>query len=250
MALIKVGIHEPLSIDLGKSKINEHGTLELTMKMAESEDAVLNAFVSNTTFQPMESSFRFYAPNMKTFQGETKSSADLASDLLKIRHQLSEIASVFTTKDKVDAAIGGLEMFKGIGIPETDLSKAVGMLHNEELMKKVHTNLSTKFLDLLKSVGVDAEFRMKFLRQSKDKNYAVIPNSSFDTWIESTDVLKEQSQVAYSDWEKENGKDNPNPSASSASSATPEASQKADQLFKKPESSTAPTTNPPPLFKS
>ena len=76
MALIKVGIQENLIIT-DKSKINDKGTLELAIKAIQPPDALLTAFEGDSTFASMESSFRFYPPNMDDFDGNVKTSAEV-----------------------------------------------------------------------------------------------------------------------------------------------------------------------------
>lgn len=255
MALIKVGIHENLTIS-PKSKINEHGTLELVIASAQDSNALMDAFTSNSTFNSMESSIRFYPPNLVDFDKKPKTSSEIGKDLLTMRHQFMQYALVFTTKENVEKAIGGVAMFEGLGIPPEDMSKALTMLTNEAFLGKVVTNLSTKFLKLLEVSGAfegKLLFRQKFLRQSKDKNYAVIPTSDFDTWIEPMSIPKAASKIAYSQWEIDNGKNNPDPVSGDKSQTTAADVNKAADLFAAPEGAAlpaTPTAGAPALFGS
>lgn len=241
MALIKVGIHENLTLS-SKSQINDKGTLELAIKSVESPDALMDAFEGNDTYTSMESSFRFYPPNMEDFDGNKKTAAEVASDVLKMRHQLIQYAKLFATKEEVDEVIGGLAMFGGLGIPNEEIKKALAMFNNEDFTKKVVTNLCTIFLNFLKSKNAfdgTVKFRHKFLRQSKAKNYAVIPTSDFDVWVESMDIPKEASKIAFSEYEIKNGKDNGDPVSSSGSDTNPEDANKAASLFNAPSGNAA-----------
>lgn len=236
MALIIVGIHENLMIS-EKTKINDKGTLELCIMAVQSPDALLDAFSSNEIFNPMESSFRFYPPSMKDFEQNIKTSAEIGQEILRLRHQLLTYAKLYATKEVAEKALGGLAMFKGLGIPDDQVKKALTMFNQEEFVKKVVTNLCTLFVAFLKEKkAYDGKvlFRHKFLRQSKTKNYAVIPSSDFDVWVESMDVPKDASKVAYSQWEIDNKKNNPDPVSSTAGEATAEDANKADSLFSAP----------------
>lgn len=236
MALIKVGIHENLMIS-DKTKINDKGTLELCIKAVQSPDALLDAFSSNETFNPMESSFRFYPPSMKDFDQNLKTSAEIGQEILKLRHQLLTYAKLYATKEEAEKALGGLAMFKGMGIADDQIKKALTMFDQEEFVKKIVTNLCTLFVEFLKqkkAFSGKVLFRHKFLRQSKAKNYAVIPSSDFDTWVETMDIPKDASKIAYSDWEKENGKDNPDPVSSTPAASSAEDANKASALFSAP----------------
>jgi hypothetical protein len=233
MALIKVGIHENLMLS-DKTVINDKGTLELSIKSVEDPNALLNAFESNSTFTAMESSFRFYPPSMKDFNQVTKSSAEVAAEILKLRHQLLTYARLYAPKEEVDAALGGLAMFKGLGIADDKIKAALAMFDKEDFVHTVVTNLCTLFVSFLKSKNAFSGkvlFRHKFLRQSKTKNYAVIPTSDFDVWIESMDVPKDASKVEFSAWEIKEGKHLDNPVSSDASAATVDDANRAKDLF-------------------
>ena len=237
MSLIKVGIHENLALS-AKSAINEHGTLELVIGSVQSQEALLEAFEGNDVFDNMESSLRFYPPSITDFNKKSKTSADIGAELLKMRYQFMQYALLYTTKETAQDAIGGTKMFEGLGIPKEDYPKVLGMLTNEELLKKICTNLANKFLDLLKKLDAFSGkvlFRQKFLRQSPEKNFAVIPNSTFDIWIEPMSIPKSASKIEYSLWEIENKKNDPNPGKVDSKQSTAKDKEKAANLFKKPE---------------
>ena len=236
MALIKVGIHDNLILS-AESKINDKGTLELAIQSIQDPNALLNAFESNETFSEMKSSFRFYPPNMKDFEGRTKTSAEVAQEVLRMRHQLIQYAMLFGTKEEVTEAIGGLAMFKGLGIPDDQIQNALTQFDQEEFTKKVVTNLCTRFLEYLRAKDAfngKTPFRQKFLRQSKAKNYAIIPTSDFDVWIEPMDVPKEASKIAFTEYEIEKGKNLSHPVASTDSETSAEDANNAKSLFDAP----------------
>lgn len=250
MALIKVGIHEDLILS-DKTKINDKGTLELAIKAIQSPDALLNAFEGNDTFTSMESSFRFYPPNMKDFDGAVKTSADIAAEVLKIRHQLIQYAMLYGTKEEVTQAIGGLAMFNGLGITQDQIKGALNQFNQEAFTQKVVTNLCTLFLNFLKEKNAfngQVRFRHKFLRQSKDKNFATIPTSDFDVWVESMDVPKSASKIAFSEYEIANGKHNGDPVSSSGSEASAEDANKAADLFAPQAAPIEPVADQPDLL--
>ena len=237
MALISVGIHENLKLS-SDTKVNDHGTLELAIESVQDTNALLNAFTNNTTFDSMKSSFRFYPPNLKDYDGNVKTAPAIAQDLLKMRSQFMQYALLFGTEEEANVSIGGMQMFMDLGIAEENLAGAINQLTNEAFMKKVVTNLATKFVNYLK--GKDAfsgvvKFRHKFMRQSKDKNYATIPNSTFDTWVEAMVIPKSASKVAYSKWEIDNKKNDGTAAASDKPVTTSAADlNKSKNLFGAP----------------
>lgn len=237
MGFIQVGIHNNLRIT-DETKINEHGTLELSIEQDSGGNSAVDALMSNSVMDSMKSSFRFYPPNLKDFDGNTKTGGDLVGDLTKIRYQMSQYLYLYATKQEVDAAIGGATMFAGLGIDTNnreEVGKAIAQLIREDFMKKVMANMANNFLNFCKAKGVftsDVRFRQKFLRQSKAKHYATISNSNYDVWIEDMSVPADASKVAFSDYEKDKGKDDPNPVASDPSAnADAQAKQKAANLF-------------------
>ena len=250
MALIKPGIHENLRIS-NKTTVNEHGTLELYIEAAQSENAELEAFENNTVGINMASNFRFYPPNLTTFDKKPKNIGDLGEELRRMRYQLTQYALLYATPEQVEQYIGGTQMFEGLGIPPEDYGKAVRMLTQEDFLKKVVTNLANKFVKFLNDGRVyesPIKFRQKFLRQSSTKNYAVIPTSDFDVWLEPMTIPKASSKIAFSKWEIDNGKNNPNPAASSdAKNTTTQDVNTGKNLFGTP-GSALPTTPKPDLM--
>ena len=233
MALINVGIHENLTLS-DKSKINEHGTLELVVKSIEDDNAVFAALAGNTVVQTMESSIRMYPPNLLDFDKNLKSAADVAKDMSIIRHQFLTYGKLFAPKEDVEAAIGGLQMFEGLGIPPEDMAKAFQALTREDFLHRVVTNLSTKFLGFLQAHNAfdgSVTFRQKFLRQSKPKNFIAISSSSFDVWLEPMTIPKEQSRIAYSDWEIKNGRNSSSDAPASGKQSGTAETAKAAALF-------------------
>jgi len=233
MSLIKVGIHENLVLS-SKTKINEHGTLELVIGNVESEDALMEAFQNSTVLDTMESSLRFYPPSLTDFEKNKKTAADIGKELLVMRYQFMQYALLYTTKEVVDKELGGTVMFEGLGIPPADYPKALTMLNQEKFLHKICTNLANKFVAFLKKLDAfngKVLFRQKFLRQSKDKNFAVIPNSTFDVWIEPMTITAEQSKIAFSEWEIKNKRNDPNPGKADDKQSTKKDVKKADNLF-------------------
>ena len=248
MALIPVGIHENLVLT-SKSKINEHGTLELSIASIQSDEAVFAALENDQVVQVMESSLRFYPPNLLDFDKNKKTAADIAKDMSLMRHKYTQFALLFGTTEEVKAAIGGLQMLADLGIPQEDMPKAFQSLVNEEFLHRVVTNLSKKFLDFLAAKDAfsgETAFRIKFRRQSANKNFITIPTSTFDTWIEPMSIPKDQSKIAYNDYEIEAGKSNSAAPKASASQTGAAETVKAKALFG--DSNVAESDNKPALF--
>lgn len=238
MALFTVGIHEGLGIT-DKTKVNEHGTLELNISATTGSDSVLDALEGNDTMSSLEQSFRFYPPNMLDFDKNKKTGAAILKDLLLIRFQFLQFGYIYVPKEKAQSYFGGTKMFEGIvPMDKESLGKAITQLVNEDFMKKVVANLSAKFVHFLETEKIyesPIKFRIKLLRQSKLKNFATIPSSEFDTWIEPMDIPAEASKIAFTDYEISKGKDSGAPVKSDDPKAKAKDVNKAKSLFEKPQ---------------
>jgi hypothetical protein len=208
MALFKPGIYENL-VFTNDSKINEHGTLEIAMKIASGKDDMMSALMGNSTLETMEQSFRFYPPSVTVYNepNTKKSSDDVAKELLRIRRQLLEYGELVGTKEEAIAAFGGIVMFTRLGVAQSEIENILGRLNDETVLKSVLTSLVTAFLTYMKSKPnfTTVKFRHKFHRQSSTKAYAAIPNNN-DPFVESMDVPKEASKLGWSAYEIANHK--------------------------------------------
>lgn len=241
MALITVGIHSNLVLT-EKTKINEYGSLEIGIKVAQDESAILDAFRDNTVSESMESVFRIYPPSEKDYKGNIKSGHEIAQDFLALREQYMTIAGIFGDPEEIAAAIGGTQMLEGHGIE--DLNKAIEALTGETFRNKVNEKLSTLFLNFLtskKAFDGTVKFRMKFPRQNADKNFSTIPrNDKQGPWIELSGVPKAESNISWSDWEVAEKRNSGDPVASTATKVTEVDQKTADGLFTKKAETTAP----------
>lgn len=252
MSLIRPGIHENLMIS-PKTKWNDKGSYDFVIAAAQSENAELAAFENNAVSIAMESTLKFYSINMIDYEKNVKTSADIGEELRIIRYQFMKYGELFAPKETVESYLGGTKMFEGLGIAPQDYGRALIQLTNKEFCEKVFKNLANKFHQLLTAANAfsgQVLFRQKFLRQSKDKNWAVIPNTDISEWLEPMTIPLAESKIAFTDWEKKNKKDDPNPSVSSKKENKTEADVNAGKnLFGATTQATAPPilSTPPPL---
>jgi len=238
MALIPVGIHNNLVIS-DKTKITDKGTLDLVIKSVESPEAILAALENNEVYQAMESNFKFFNIGVTDFNKNAKSAADLVKDLTVRRHQISQFAELFATKEEVAKAIGGMAMFEGIGITEEGYGKAIGMLTQEDFLNKIDTNLCSKFVKFMKEKKAfnnsANSFRAKFPRSSKNKTFSGLSKSTYETWVEPMTIPEKASKIEWSDYEITEGLNHANPLASDKTQAAVADVNKAKALFKAPD---------------
>lgn len=233
MALIPVGIHENLILSQ-ETKINDKGALVLVIQSAEDSNAILTAFDTNASAVGYKSQMLFFFPNLVDFEKNIRSGVDIAEDLLVLRHKLSTYAKLYATSEEVEQALGGRKIFEGLGIPDDQMNTIIARLTGEEFMHSVVTKYYKRFIDFLTSKNAfngQVKFRHKFVRATKDKNFAQIPNSTLDVWLEPMTIPKSQSKIAFSEWEIKNKKNDPTPGVADAPEDGGDAAAKAAALF-------------------
>ena len=117
---------------------------------------------------------------------------------------LNHILHGYATKKEIEKEWVGA-VFAGTGITNENVKT---QLLTEPSLIKVYQNISNKFIEIITPhiTGNDnPKFRGKFVRQSKAKHFSKIPK--FAPFWEPMDIPKEQSKLAFSKWEKDNGFD-------------------------------------------
>ena len=101
------------------------------------------------------------------------------------------------------------------------------MLIREDVVNKIYKNICNGFVELITpyiSQPGSSTFRVKLIRQSKAKHFSRLPK--FSPFWEDMSVLKEQSKLAFSKWEKENGFNSGTPSEDAP---TPDSKPSAEE---------------------
>lgn len=224
MAFIKPGIHGNCKFGAG-SKINDKGTLVLDIEIGSTD--VVAAFAGNDTLDTAKGGFMFFPPNTTDFEKNPYTIEEIADSLMKMRKMFLTYAALLAPKADAEAAFGGNALFEGIGVTAEQIPDLIARLDNEEVLKKVSTNLQTKFLAFMQAQPnfTTTEFRHKFWRKNKKESFAVIPMNQFDTYVESMDVPDEASAIIWSEWEIKNGKNNPNPVKADDTNDAPDDAQ-------------------------
>ena len=244
MAYLGVGIHE--NVILGsKTGVNEKGSLVLELSTKVDSNDMLSAFADGTDMEASTVGLIQFPFNLTNWEGKAKTASEIGTDINNLKANLIDILSVFMTSDKAKAVLGVDVIFRGLGItPETQASLPQRLL-NADFVSAVYKNICTAFVAAATPFFNNTPFRVKLRRTSKAKHYSSIPpRSKFaEPWIESMAVPKEQSKLAWSKYEIDNGLNSGVKTETDAVSTTED--EKVATMFAPP-AAVAPQTFTPP----
>ena len=205
--MLGVNIHEGIVL-AKETQINEEkGNLELHFKTLPKKGEDMWAAMEGGE-EVTEDNVRIiiWDINMTTFNGDVKTVAQIAKELQNLENQLRAILKVYLTTDKITEYHGGTKMFVNTGISKANFATK---LLDADSVKKVQTTICSSFIKACTDNNLfenEQTFRLKLVRQSKAKHYPKLPGV-WGTWIESSAIPKDQSQVKWSKYEKDNGLD-------------------------------------------
>lgn len=216
--MLSVGVHE--NVQFSKVAKNDKGTLVVGFKKQELDKL---AAIAAGRFEAEEQDFLIFPPQLTNFGGGNSTPEEMLIKWGEITSPLEHIATQFMTKDKVK-----WNLFFGTGI--TDENYAAKMV-DQDTVDKIYNNIVTQFntwmAPFTKSNKV---FRTVFIRTSKAKHYAKLRTRYLNSqpFMEPMDVTP--SKVKFSEYEKKNGLDNPNPAGGAQAPSTTESSE-AETMF-------------------
>lgn len=133
----------------------------------------------------------------------------VSNDMLKLKNQLTQLLEVYLTTNDIK-----WEPYYNTGIDGNNYRAA--FMDNDQLAK-VFANYGHQFVKMITPFMNKPEFalRLKLVRQSKEKHYATIPGMflSERPYVDLMLVTDEQTKVKFSDWEINNGLNDPKPVA-------------------------------------
>ena len=231
--LISVGVHEGIQIS-SESGINEKGSRVIVLQSKASEDDLLDAMLAGKKFEPLKSSFIQFAPNMLKFgTDEPKSGFELAIALNDEYIKLAVYGRLFATEDECVKAFGMSKVYQTLGLNTSDrstLKAFVATLDNEETLKGALDIMYEAFHQFLLTKDLDkVSLRHKFWRGSKKKTFAAIPtHKETNPAFELDSIPVDQSNISWSVWEIEKGKNDATEMAADESEDTADAAEVFD----------------------
>lgn len=219
--MLQVGIHK--GVVISKVSKNEKGTLEIDVTKGGSASFLdmFNSTSDSSSQKDENNSFKLFNPLTTNNFGTDLTLDQIKTSITQFRDKLNHILLGYLAAKDIT-----VNVFKGIEFKsEEDLYKK---FMNQETLDIIYDNIVNDFIENMKKADLSQKFTVKLVRQSKAKHFAKFPDSKFgysgkNAFWEPSE-LEEQSKVMYSQYEKNNGLDNPNAGAADAVSSEPSGS--------------------------
>lgn len=214
--MIGIGINE--NVVLVKASITDKGWLSLSFDevknlekpKASIFDAAQSAKVENdgkTTFDL--NLFPFKVPDGPRNEGKTEDELleMIGGDVKRAKNQLTQLLEQFIPQ-------GGIawDPYRGTGVTtenyRTEYLKT-------PVLETIFNNYAVDFIKMVTPFlsSKESTLRIKLIRQSKEKNFASIPGRFLEDnpWVETMDIPKDRSKIAFTKYELEQGLDSSTP---------------------------------------
>lgn len=203
------------------TKISEKGGLELNfikgvaitsaLEMMETEDA-----------EQEESFILLFPPKVEDYKTKApRTSIEVARDLRAEYKKLYVIFNLYFTKAELQDKFPPSVIYENTGINKDNEST---LMIQESIVSKMFVNLANASIKFIKEEAMwdKEEFRIKMLRQSKDKAFPRMTyKPEYDNWIELMSVPKEATKVKFTSYEISKGYDNAIPVPTDKVAAAP-----------------------------
>jgi len=198
--MITVGIHEDISLGTDM-EVDERGSLGL--HLVRSQGDAYEALMADDYEAADDCTLKIYSGSLlKWGTTDPKEIKTLVDEIKRTESLLKSFLNIYLTADKLKGRIGGESSFKGLGVTKDTVG---GFLQNEDNLQKVYLNLFNDFVAVCKDNGLatkEEKFRIKLVRQSEAKHWPTLPK--FGDFIESMNIPKEKSKIAFTKWEIDN----------------------------------------------
>ena len=225
MPYLGVGIHENIVVSADtEMKTGNDGkrTLVVGFSTKVATDNMLAAFGGEGQLNASSVGIMMFFKGVTGWQDKVKTWQEVGQDLINLQKQLKDILKCFMVEDKVNSIMTPQTVFKGLGITPANQSMLAEKLVQEEFARKCYENIGDAFVAAVQPFVNGPELRVKLRRTSKLKHFSAIPPVSQvpKVWIESMKIPTENSEIAWDDYEIENGF---NSGAPAPSESVPEA---------------------------
>lgn len=209
--MVGIGINE--NVVLTNASITDKGWLSLSF------DEVKNLGKKSNIFEDLQTAkvdndgkttfdinlFPFKKPDGTRNEGKTDDELleMIGMDMKKVKNQLTQLLMQYTTSENIT-----WDPYKNTSIDKENYRQEY---LKTSTLETVFNNYATQFIETARPFMGKAEYplRIKLVRQSKEKNFATIPGRFLEDqpWVETMEIPKDRSKVAFTQWEKDNGYD-------------------------------------------
>lgn len=217
---IEVGIND--DVYLKSATINDKDSLELTFGLAGVK--VLSGFEALQADEIQEStgetSLRLFPVTVPTKDDltEEKKRGRIIDDITKVRGQLEHILQGYMVA--ADAKLNKI-VYQGTGMDANNFDQQI---MQPGVLLAITRNLFREFITLVKPHLNDStkKFRLKLIRQSKDKHFATLPGKFIteQPFWESMDIPVEATKVKFTAYEIKEGLNDGTPASKSKDADT------------------------------
>jgi hypothetical protein len=204
--MLKVGINE--NVKLVGAEINDKGSLQISFKDASAvarKKDFLDSIANTKDFSV--TNFIIWPVKVEGSEG-ARTTEQIGRDLGNMRDQLEQILEGYVTSDKAN-----IDPY--VGLDTTDAADFQNSLKKQGVVDQIYKSMTTQFVSKVKEIagtdGINRTFRLKLIRTSKAKHFGTIPKSFVrdNPFFESMSIPATASKVAFTNYEKKNGLDNP-----------------------------------------
>jgi len=193
--MIEVGIKE--SIELTKAELNDKGTLVISLAVSAGEVSLEDQLNGTDTGDTGVQTQDYFIFPFKIDQYTETGKALLAS-AMNMKKALTHILEGYMISEDIK-----WNLLNGITVSDVDVD-----LVKDSNIEKLYENLTTQFIEMITPfIGKGNLFRVKLVRQSKDKHFSSMPkvrdftNLVREPFWEAMDVLEMASKVKYTPYE-------------------------------------------------
>jgi uncharacterized protein YktA (UPF0223 family) len=200
---IQVGIVE--NVTVVSAVVNDKLSLEVNLREGESAPADLFAAMNSGASMEENTQKLLFFPVDNKFYGKEATAAEMVMKFRQLTAKLAHLISNQVADPKFNAFV------------DTGITTSADINENilkEDVIAKMSMNVYTQFVEMVKNSDTSKKSRVRFVRQSAAKHYATLPEilnfkkdgGEWSTpFVESMEIPKAQSKLAYSKKEIEKG---------------------------------------------
>jgi hypothetical protein len=209
--MLGVGIHENVVLT-GKTTINDKKCLVVGFSTKIDESAFMAAMERGENVSTDEANIMMFPPKTTDWENKPLTWLQSADAMTKFRMNLIDILAIFVPIDQAKAALSLQVQISGLNITQANMSSK---FLEETVLLACFDNISRAFVAASAPFQDKGTFRIKLSRSSKKSHFPTIPKRGDipEVWIESMQVPKAASKVAWTAYDIKQGYNDGTPMA-------------------------------------